>query len=162
MGEARLGADPVIHLATLTNAFAERLRLIPELVADLQPADPASIIAYIDSKPDRPSLAAAKYSMRGGTVIIAAIESEMAQGEMAWWTHRVEFYVKAQSGQSTYQIIDDIMRGVPVPGDGQRWYLCPLAAGLDPTQVVKLARESDAEQVDYWTIYTETKETGDL
>jgi hypothetical protein len=80
---------------------------------------------------------------------------------MSRWLHRVEFYIRPQRGQTTYQIIDDIMRGVPDPGDGMRWYFCPVMAGVDPTEVRQLMRESDPEQIDYWTIQTETKEIGD-
>ena len=151
----------MINLEALTNVFADTLRRIPELVADLNPPVPESVVAHVDRNPERMSLDTVLYSMKGGTVIVAGVESVLAEGEMAWWTHRVEFYVRPGRNQSTYQIIDDIMRGVPVPGDGQRWYLCPLAAGLDPTSVLAWERRTDSEHVDYWAARTETKETGD-
>jgi hypothetical protein len=151
----------MVSLADLTNAIVDALRRIQPLVADLEPPVPASIIAYIDSNPVRQNLESAKYSMAPGTVVVAAVESIQTEGEMARWLHRVEFYVRPQKGQTTFKIIDDIMRGVPDPGDGQRWYFCPVMAGVDPTSVMLLTRVSDPEQIDYWTIQTETKETGD-
>jgi len=151
----------MVSYLDLTNAMVDALRRIPELVADLDPPDPASIIGYIDSNPPN-SLALARYQQKGGTVLVAVTETILAEGEMAWWVHRVEFTVRPQRLQSTYKIVDDIMRGVPNPGDGERWYRCPVMAGLDPTQIMRLARDSDTEQIDFWTIETETKETGDL
>ena len=151
----------MIDLEEFTNALADTLRRIPQLVADLEPPAPESVVAYIDTNPGSMNLEAARYGMKPGTVIVAVTETIQTEGEMARWLHRAEFYVRPQKGQTTYKIIGDIMRGVPDPGDGLRWYLCPVMAGVDPTSVMQLTRITDPEQIDYWTISTETKETGD-
>ena len=152
----------MVNLEDLTNALVDALRRIPQLVADLEPPQPDSIMPYIDYNPDRQNLEAAKYSkFRPVMVVVAAIETVQTQGEMGRWLHRVEFYLRPQKGQTTYRIIDDIMKGVPNPGDGQRWYRCPVMDGVDPTSVMALTRVTDPEQIDFWVIQTETQETGD-
>jgi hypothetical protein len=145
----------------LTNAMVAMLQAIPQLVADLANQSPDSIIGYIDVQPTRNTVAAAIYSQPPGTVIVVWDETMLTEGEMSMWLHRVKFYLRAQRDQSVYTLIEDIMNGAPVPGDGQRWRYCPVMAGLDPTQVMRIARETDPEQIDIIVIETETKETGD-
>jgi len=162
MGEAGLDADPMISYIDLTCAFVERLRQIPQLVADLDQASPDSIVGYIDLQPKRNSFSAAVYGQKAGTVLVAWQETMLPDGEMARWIHRVNFYVKAQNDQSLYVLVKDIESGVPYPGCGLKWWQCPLAQGLDPTEIRRVARDADTEQIDMIVIETETRETGDL
>ena len=150
----------MVNYIDLTNAFVATLQAIPQLVADLaNGAD--SIIGYIDMQPTHNTVAATIYSQPPGTVLVVWEETVLSEGDMSMWLHRVRFYLRAQRDQSVYTIIDDLIDGVPVPGDGQRWHYCPVMAGLDPTEVRRIARETDPEQIDIIVIETETRETGD-
>jgi hypothetical protein len=136
------------------------LRSIPELVTMLG-GDPAAVDGYIDRNPDRNSVAAAIYQMKPGSVLVGWLETFLTQGEMEGWLHRVVIFVRAARGESSLDLIAAIVNGVPDPGDGQRWRYCPIMAGVLPTNVVEIARPTDEEGIDYFSITTETKETGD-
>jgi hypothetical protein len=145
----------------LTNAFVDVLRRIPELVADLDQASPSSIQPYIDFNPDKNSIQMAIYDMKEGSVLVVFDESYLLEGELSANEYVVRFILKAKKGQSVYDLAKDIGRGVPVPGDTQRWYRCPVMDGVYPTEIAGSARATDEEYIDYWTILTKTKEIGD-
>jgi len=140
--------------------MATALQNIPELVA-LLGGDTAAIEAYIDRNPDRNSVGVAIYQMKPGSVLIVWKETLFNQGEMEAWAHRIEIFVRASRGNSSLDLITAIVNGVPVPGDGQRWRLCPLMAGVLPTAITEISRPQDEEGIDYFSILTETQETGD-
>jgi len=151
----------LVKLEDLTNAIAETLRNIPDLIEDLG-GDPARVIPYIDEQPLKNSVSAAIYQMKPGTVLVLWQQTLFNRGEMEGWTHVEQIYVRAQSGQSALVLINDIVNGVPDPGDGQRWRYCPVMDGVLPTMVIEIARLIDEEGLDYYAITTETNETGDV
>jgi hypothetical protein len=152
----------LVNFIDLTNAMVATLQAIPGLLADLEEASPESVIGYIDNNPKRNSVSNAIYRQRPGTVLVVWQETTFNQGGMEPWSHRIELYVRAMSGASAMTLIDDIVNGIPDPGDGQRWHYCPIMAGLLPTNITGIARLIDEEGIDYFVIQTETPETGDL
>jgi hypothetical protein len=149
----------LVSLIEFTDAMVGALRGIPELVELL--GDPSAIDGYIDQNPGRNAIGAAIYAMKPGSVLVAWQETFLAQGEMEGWLHRYVIFVRAARGGSSLDLILAIVNGVPVPGDGQRWRYCPLMVGVLPTNVVEISRPIDQEGIDYFSIMTETKETGD-
>ena len=134
---------------------------IPDLVAALSEGSPDSILGYVDENPKRNSVSNAIYRQRPGTVLVVWQETQLNEGQMEPWIHRIELYARAAPGASAMTLIDLIVNGVPDPGDGLRWRYCPIMAGLLPTQVKTIARLIDEEGIDYFVLQTETPETGD-
>ena len=134
---------------------------IPELVADLDDASPASIIPYLDGNPKQNSVSKSTYRQTPGTVLVVAMGSTYEEGDIEGYTHRVELHLSALPGKSGMTLVNAIMNGVPVPGDGQRWRYCPILPGLLPTSVPVIERVTDEQGIDHWVLYTLTKETGD-
>jgi hypothetical protein len=149
----------MIDYAALTQAVADTLGSIPDLVAMLAPQDP--IQPYIDLNPTHNSVDMAIYKMQPGQLLVLWVDSVLDRGSMSKWLHMVEICVRPLPGQSILTLIGTIMNGVPYPGDGLIWRMCPVMAGLLPTEVVRIARRSDTEGIDYGVILTETAETGD-
>lgn len=139
--------------------MVDALRRIPELVTLL--GDPAAVVGYIDQNPGRNSIGAAIYQMKPGTALVGWKETFFDAAEVEAWAHRYVIFVRAARGGSALELIHAIVNGVPVPGDGQRWRYCPLMSGVLPTNVVEITSPSDEEGIDYFSILTETKESGD-
>jgi hypothetical protein len=150
----------LVNLITLTNAIVDKLVLIPELVAALG-GDTANIIGYIDRNPDFNSVSLSLYKQKPGSVIVLWQETLLTQGEMEAWLHQFVIFVRAARGESPLDLINLIINGVPVPGDGLRWLYCPVMPGVLPTNVTDITRPSDTEGIDYHSIVCEIKETGD-
>jgi hypothetical protein len=150
----------LVDLIELTDAMVNALRAVPEVVA-LLGGDPEAIAGYIDRNPDRNAIGAAIYQMKPGSVLVAWQETFLSEGEMEGWSHRYVIFVRASRGESSLDLLVAIVNGVPIPGDGQRWRYCPLMPGVLPTNVTEISRPTDEEGIDYFSILTETKETGD-
>jgi hypothetical protein len=150
----------LVKYIDLTNAIVSKLVLIPELVAALA-GDAANIVGYIDRNPDLNSVSLAIYRQKPGTVLVMWQETMLSQGEMEGWVHQFVIFVRAARGNSPLDLIDLIINGIPVPGDGLRWLYCPVMPGVLPTQVTGITRPSDTEGIDYHSIVMEIKETGD-
>jgi len=150
----------MINLTALTDAFTDTLQRIPQLVGDLANADPASIIGYAPTGAIENQASETIYGQLPGTVLVMWKETRY-EGGINPWTHTFCFYVRSMRGQPGYTLIDDIMNGVPNPGDGQRWRRCAVMPGVDPTDVTEITSPIDEEGIDYFTIMTETKEIGD-
>ena len=147
------------HLEDLVNALATTLSAIPPLMAALAPVDP--IVPYIDINPDHNSVEKAIYQMQAGQLLVHHTDTKLDEGQMSRWSHALTICVRALPGQSTMALCGIIMDGVPVPGDGLRWYDCPILDGLYPTKVTDIELRTDTEHVDYYAILTQTAETGD-
>lgn len=149
----------MIKFADITNAMAQTMLRIPGLVAELAPANP--VVAYIDMNPGRNSVEKALYEMQPGQLLVVWVETALIIEEMSKWSHRMDICCRALPGHSDFDLVDLIMQGVPVPGDGQIWRQCPIMSGVLPTDVSGITRRTDSEGVDYAVILTETAETGD-
>jgi len=149
----------MIHFTDLVNAMAQTLLNISEVVAELAAEEPVK--AYIDYNPTSISVEKAIYQMQAGQLLVMWVETALMVETMSKWSHRVEILIRAKKDQSPYELIALIMNGVPDPGDGQMWRLCPLLPGTLPTNVLGISRRTDSEGVDYAVIETETAETGD-
>jgi hypothetical protein len=149
----------MVKLNDLVNAMAETLANIPELVADLAAVDPVK--AYIDFNPTSNSVENAIYQMQPGQLLVMWVETALITEAMSKWSHRVEICVRAMRDHSDLDLVDRILNGIPVPGDGLIWRMCPIMPGVLPTDVLGIARRTDSEGVDYAVIQTETAETGD-
>jgi hypothetical protein len=150
----------LVNLTELTNAIVDKLVLIPDLVAALG-GDTANIIGYIDRNPDFNSVSLHLYKQKPGTVMVIWQETLLTQGEMEAWMHQFVIFVRALRGASPLDLIDKIINGIPVPGDGLRWRYCPVMPGVLPTNITDITRPSDTEGIDYHSIVCEIKETGD-
>jgi hypothetical protein len=150
----------LVSFIDLTEAMVTALRAIPEVVA-LLGGDPLAITSYIDRTPDKNSVSAAIYQMRAGSVLVIWRETLLAEGDIEGWVHNIEICLRAARGDSVLELGIAIINGTPVPGDGQRWRYCPLMEGVLPTTIPVINRPMDEEGIDYFTIMTETKETGD-
>ena len=150
----------MIGLADLTNAMVTTLQAIPELIAML--IDPSYIEPYIDLHPDANSYSAAIYGMTPGSIMVAHIETILESTEtMSMWEHTLHILVKAGTGLSALDIVNTIVDGIPVPGDGLPWRYCPIMDGLLPSEITDIVRETDAEGIDYHEIIVKIAETGD-
>ena len=150
----------MVDLITLTNAYIEQWRLIPELVAELD-GDAANIAAYIDLNPETRSHVRAVYTQKPGTVLLAWFETVLNEGEISGWRHRHQISVRAQRGHSELIIIYKLIEGVPVPGNDLRWRDCSVMPAVYSADIVGIARITDEEGIDYFVITMETRETGD-
>lgn len=140
----------------------DRLRLVPEVV-DMLGGDPTAISAYIDLTPSAANATNDIYKLKAGVVRIYYQDTDRDTGnDMEWWAHYIHIVVKAPQDVSNMDLTHAIVNGIPVPGDGQKWWLCPLFDGLDPTQIQEVTRVSDTESIDYFLIATKINETGDL
>jgi len=138
--------------------MAATLENIPELTLLLDPVVPVKVYPDIASKN---SVEKALYQMQPGQLLLIWEETLLIEAEMSKWDHRVEICFRALPGNSEFDIGDAIMAGVPVPGDGLMWRLCPVMSGVLPTNVGPLIRRTDSEGVDYHVVATATAETGD-
>ncbi len=149
----------MVKISDLVTAIAETLARVPELVAVLEGPDP--ITPYLDRNPTANSVENAIYQMQPGQLLVMWTDTNLIFEAMSKWSHKVEICVRAGNGQSDLDVVALVMQGVPVPGDGMIWRLCPVLPGLLPTDVVSISRRTDSEGVDYAVIATETAETGD-
>lgn len=150
----------MVNFIVLTNAIVTTLASVPELVAALG-GDSANIIGYIDTNPDHNSVSLAIYKQKPGSVMVIWQETLLTQGDMEGWLHQFVIFVRAARGASPLDLIDLIINGIPVPGDGLRWRYCPVMLGVLPTNITDITRPSDTEGIDYHSIVCEIKETGD-
>jgi hypothetical protein len=147
------------HLDDLVNGMAATLSAIPPLVAALSPESP--INAYVDVNPSKNSRDLAIYQMQPGELLVIWQGTNLDRGQMSKWLHRMDICVKCMPGGSNMALVNLIMDGVPIPGDGLIWRLCNILPGLLPTDVLKIDWGTDPEGVDYIVLETETAETGD-
>ena len=150
----------MVNFIDLTNAIVDTLAKVPELVAALG-GDPANIVGYIDRNPDNNSTSLAIYKQKPGSVLVIWQESVITEGEMEAWLHQFVIFVRASRGNSPLDLINLIINGVPVPGDGLRWRYCPVMPGVLPAHITPITRPMDSEGIDYHSIVCEIKETGD-
>ena len=149
----------MVSLVDLVNAMAATLESIPEVVAALAPVNP--IRAYIDTNPTANNVDGAIYKMQPGQLMVCWTETRLQREEMSKWAHIVEIYVRALPDHSELDLIGIIVAGVPNPGDGLIWRMCPIMPGLLPTEVTAISRRTNSEGVDYGVIETESAESGD-
>jgi hypothetical protein len=135
---------------------------VPEVVALLDQGA-ASVVGYIDQNPERNSMSKAIYQMPAGSILVvwSGTTLESNADSMLGWAHMLQIYVRAKRGASALDLINALMDGVPVPGDGMRWRYCPILDGCLPTEVRDVSRLMDTEGIDYYAATTITVETGD-
>ena len=151
----------MVNLIELTTAMVATFQKIPPLVALLDQGA-ASIVGYIDENPLKNSTSKAVYQMAAGSLLVVWIGTSIeASDAMLAWSHVIQIYIRAQRGASALTIINALIDGVPVPGDGLRWRYCPILDGTLPTEVRDTARLVDEEGIDYFVVTTVTQETSD-
>ena len=145
----------------MTNTLVDTFRKIPELVTYLANQDPANISGYIDRAAEVNSLPGAIYSMPDGTVVVSWTESNLNESEeMSAYLHRFHMYLRSLPGQSGIDMTMALVNGTPT-GDSLRWRYSCLLPELYSTNLLRVGRETDAQQIDYFVVETELKETGD-
>ena len=150
----------MVDLIALTNATVDAFQRIQPLV-DALGGDPAAIKGYIDSNPDKNSWSAALYQMAPGTILVIWQETTFEAAEITAWMHRFQYFVRARRGESALALIQLLVNGIPVPGDGLIWRFCPLMDGVLPTEVTEISRLTDSEGIDYFAVTAAINETGD-
>lgn len=152
----------MVDLIQLTQALVDTWRLIPPLITDLN-GDPNNISAYIDENPEFNSVERAVYEMPQGSILLAWYETAINEGEAGggFWVHRFRAFLRAAKNSSVLTLVRDLMSGIPAPGDGQRWFLCPVMDGVFPTDVMEIGRPTDQEGIDYVTVTMQIREVGD-
>jgi hypothetical protein len=151
----------MVSLIALTDAMVAKLQSIPPLVSLLE-SGAASIQGYIDENPDRNSLSNAIYQMPSGSLLVVWNGTVLeAPTTMEAWVHVLQIFVRAKRGGSALAVVDELVDGIPEPGDGLRWRYCPLLDGVLPTVVKDVSRVIDEEGIDYFVVTTFTQETGD-
>lgn len=152
----------MVNPIDFTNGMVEALRRCPELVSHLEPPAAESIYGYIDELPERNSIESAKYAQRPGSVMVVWIDARLTNNAfgMPVRAHHAEIYVKAQRGQSSLQLITDVMNGVPT-GENEPWHYCPFVDGVEKT-TPEPQRVQNPENIDLMMVATETFETGTL
>lgn len=147
----------MVSLIDLTNAMVTTFQNIPELVAILD----SGVTGYVDENPTKNSMSKAIYQMPAGSILVVWNGTALPLEGMLGWVHMLQIYIRASRGGSALTLINALVDGIPVPGDGLRWRYCPLMDGLLPTQVSDISRLIDEEGIDYYAITTMTQETGD-
>ena len=152
----------MVDLTQLTLALVDTFQRIPELVEALD-GDPARVFGYLDANPDRNSLTRAIYEQPDGTVMVAWDETGMTESSqgMSRWEHRYYFTCRADADASALVLITLLVNGVPNPGDGLRWRMCPVMDGVQATEIIEITRLQDREGIDYYAIHGRIYETGD-
>ena len=150
----------MVSLEELTSAMALTLGAIPPLAALLVDQ---GVVPYIDLNPTRNSMSKAIYEMPAGSLLLVwnGTTLDTFASSMEGWMHIIQIFIKAKRGGSAYDIIDALVNGIPVPGDGLIWRYCPLIDGVLPTNVREIVRLIDEEGIDYIVVTTATQETGD-
>jgi hypothetical protein len=149
----------MIDWTLLVNTMADKFLSMPPLLALLAPENP--VVAYLDLPPDEKSIMKARYQMQPGSVLISWRDTVFLEGQVTGWSHQVEIDVKAWRNVSTLAMVRELVNGIPVPGDGQVWRMCPVISGVYNTIVSEIHRETDPEGVDFFVLITKTLETGD-
>jgi hypothetical protein len=152
----------VVSFTGITSAMVDTFQRIPELVAMLDQGT-ASIIGYIDENPVKNSMSKAIYQMPAGSLLVVWNGTTLESGadSMLGWAHMLQVFVRAKRGGSALAVMNALVDGIPVPGDGQRWRYCPILDNCLPTEVRDLSRLIDEEGIDYYVVTTITQETGD-
>jgi hypothetical protein len=143
----------------LTNAMANTLADIPELLAELAPIDP--IIAYVDQNPLSNDVERAIYGMQPGQLLVVTTGTERDDtGTMSRYAHLIEVCIRALPDRSEQELIDLIMTGVPASSDcGLVWYYCPLLPGLLGADLVRWERRKLSEGIDYLVMLWQVPES---
>jgi len=151
----------MLDLGLMTTTLVNTFRDIPALVPYLANQDPNMISGYIDEAPGPNSLQGAVYSMPGGSVLVSWIESDFNDSEeMSAFIHRFNLYLRSAPGQSGIDMVMALVNGIPT-GENRCWRLLCLLPELYSTNLLRVAREIDAQQIDYFVTEIEMKETGD-
>ena len=152
----------MISPTDVVNAMVTTLQSIPTLTALLVDGT-NSIVGYIDVNPLKNSVLKARYQMAAGSLLLVWNGVTLAEvgATIFAWKHAVMIYVKSQKNASDLDLIEAVIQGIPIPGDGLRWRYCPIMDGMLPTEVTAVNRIVDQEGIDYFVVVTSTQETGD-
>jgi|SRR5215831_2506241 len=151
----------MLAIDTMTSTLVATFQQIPELVQMCANQDPSRIYGYLDSGPPLNSLLMAVYDMADGSVMVAWDETELtASDEMSMWRHRFRVYVRALPDDSSLQMALTLINGIP-SGQNLRWRFLQLLPELYATNVTGVARDTDAEYIDYLNVQLELQEVGD-
>src|SRR5215467_4117207 len=149
----------MVRRTAIIEGFVGKLKLIPDLVT-LLAGNSDNIVGYFDSY-TKNSITSAVYQQKAGTVMVAWEETSFTQAEMQALMHTMTVSHKPITGVSPLDVIDTLVNGVPVPGDGQVWRACPVTDGLDGWPEFEITRVQDGEGIDYHLALFKFKEIGD-
>jgi hypothetical protein len=156
----------MINPAELVDALVEKLRAIPELVAEME-GDPERVSAYHDLYPKRVSLPLAIYEMPVPSILVAwqgTAPGSFGAGEA--WKHNLSLYLRAretfEGGPPTayYRLFDLIVNGVPAGGALKMLYTTVHARCL-PMDLPSIQRATDEQGTDYFEVTVSFTEMGD-
>ena len=151
----------MLAFSDMTNALVDTFQQIPEIGPFLLNGDMTRIVPYIDLNPTKQSLETAGYAMPDGSILVGYRESEFDTGEeMSMWMHRFEVYLRSSIGTSVQDMATALINGVP-SGQNLRWRLLQLFPELYSTNVTAVTRQSDSQNINFFLLAVELKETGD-
>ena len=151
----------MLAFSDMTNALVNTFQQIPELAPFLVNGDMTRIVAYIDLNPTKQSLETAGYAMPDGSILVGHRASEFdTSEEMSMWFHRFEVYLRSSIGTSVQDMATALINGVP-SGQNLRWRLLQLFPELYSANVTTSERQSDSQNINFYLLAVELKETGD-
>ncbi len=147
----------MINPNELLDAFVEKLREIPELVAAMQ-GDPERIYTYKDSYPEQSSLPVAVHEMPSpGIMAVWAVVGPTGFSVGEVWLHQLHLYVRAQDYGLVFRLLTKgvpASTGIPLIGSTVHDNFYPM----DPPSI---ERQADIEGLDYCLVTVPFKEIGD-
>jgi hypothetical protein len=155
----------VIDPSELVNNLVATLRLIPDLVAEMD-GDTERIYAYHDQFPKRSSLAHAIHQMPAPSIMAAWQGTQPGSfGEVDVWKHQVTLYLRAREAADSdapayHRMFRLITKGVPTGSDVPMLNVTihPSCHAMD---LPLIQRQTDAEGLDYFEIPITFTEIGD-
>jgi hypothetical protein len=156
----------MINPAEIVDNLVTLLRDIPDLVAEME-GNASRIFAYHDSFPRRSSLAAAIHGMPAPGIMAAWQGTQPSSfGSIDVWRHQVTLYLRARETfegdppTAYYRLFRLITKGVPVSA-GVPMINATVHPSCHPMDVPSIARQTDAEGLDYFEVPLSFMEIGD-
>ncbi len=156
----------MIDTSVLVDNLVATLRDIPELVAEMG-GDPERIVAYHDQYPKKVSLVHALHSMPAPSILV--VWQGTAPGSFGGfdvWKHQVSLFLRARETfdgdppTPYYRLFRLITKGVP-KSSGQQMLNTSIHPDCHPMDLPSIARQTDAEGLDYFEVPITFTEIGD-
>jgi hypothetical protein len=155
----------MVDPSEIANNLVSLLQDIPDLVAELD-GDPGRISAYLDSYPRQSNLQLAIHEMPSPGVLVAWQSTGPGNfGGMTVWAHRFTIYLRSAnvmpgSPGNYFSYFRLLTRGVPV-SVGIPLMQVNVHPSCDPMDIPSIARNNDAEGLDYFEVAVSFTEIGD-
>lgn len=163
----------MIDPGEILEALVTKWRLIPDLLTELTPPGDVSltpeerIYGYHDLFPHQSSLPVAIHKMPAGSVMLVWEGTGIGGGRMEVWRHQFAAYLRLRvhaeeepTPPTYYRMFRFLTKGVPT-GQDQPIINLTVHANCQPMDLPSLARDTDAEGLDYFKVTLTFTEIGD-